>query len=246
MTGLISLLLRPSGSPSRRHLSDDCLLRISLVPHTDRPDEKETSHLLICTHCSDRLTDMTTALTKLPDEIEANFQAAFSPERLEDQCRQIVRRLVQEMPKTDLTPAPKFSARFYLTKPASLFPRSIQLPSTAAAVFLLLGLFASKSFDFATVPLPSSVTHVSAFNQSPGPAQASPTVGTTDTMRMQSAAVTASGHHSQISLEEFELIIAEYESAGRFTLSSTTGQITELASIDALTPSVRDKTPTTR
>ena len=245
MTGLISLLLRLSGSPSRRHLSDDCLLRMSLAPHTDRPDETETSHLLICSHCSDRLTDMTTALTKLPDEIEANFQAAFSPERLEDQRRQIVRRLVQEMPKTDLTPAPKFSARFYLPKPVNLFPRSIQLPSTAAAV-LLSGLFASHSFDFATVPLPSSVTHVSALNQSPGPAQASPTVGTTDTMRMQSAAVTASGHHSQISLEEFELIIAEYESAGGFTLSSTTGQITELASIDALTPSVRDTTPTIR
>ena len=245
MTGLISLLLRPSGSPSRHHLADDCLLRIVLTPNTERPNEAETSHLLICAQCSDRLTDMSTTLTKLPDEVEANFQAVFTPERLQHQSRQIIRRLAQKPPRMYLAPTLRFSARWFLPKLFSLCPKSVWLTAPAAGV-VLFGLFGSQSFYFATAPPPSHLTHVSALNHSAAPAQPSPTVGGTGTMNLQSAPVTFSGHHLQISLEEFELIIAEYESAGGFSHPSTTGQITEFASIDALTPNVRDATHNSR
>lgn len=229
---------------SRRHLSEDCLLHVALGT-TGRAIRLVTErHLSSCTSCSDRFSDVETMVRALPKTAEHEFEMVFPPERLRSQRIQISRRLAQATQLIESTRLIEFPFVDQLTQQVGL--RSIAWPATVGG--LLVGLTVGQFLHLhptQTETAPQGYAS-SSLDQSLTPFQSDSTLDITGAVELPAPPTGDTAFGASLSLEEFDLAISGDTLFGGLDLSSTSFQVTELESIDALTPNVRDISTTVR
>ena len=214
-----------------RHLSEDRLLALALgTTHesTTRTAETAACHLRTCERCKSRFSALTTLLEAMPEAADAGFEDVFTPQRLQAQRARIGHRLAQLVGKVE--PARVLAFPFSGQPFTQLDVRPGRWLVVAAAAGLLLGVTAGRLIHY------HPVATASAANLD-GPAG---TLDMTGTIELPPPEGDSQAQVSPLTLDEFERLMAEEEFLGRLDLALTSYQVSELESIDALTPRVRD------
>lgn len=240
----------------RRHLSDDRVLSLALsTSRAGRSDQTAERHLDACPDCERRYGHVTAQLDSLPAAASANFDQLFTPARLQTQRARIRRRLdmlVGTAPPTRLLDFP-FAGRS--------LPRLRVLPDrwmlAAIAAALLLGITAGQ------------LIHLYPFDADSG-RTVSVQTGDADWQDGSTSSVAgqelASASESNLglnnldmtgtvelppllgddagprTLDTFARLMRDEQFLDDLDLALTSAQVSEIASIDALTPRVRDLT----
>ena len=229
----------------RCHLTEDCLLNVALGTTAKAIDSAATRHLRACPDCSDRFADIRSLVRALPETGEIDFKATFTPERLQSQRRRIGLRLAQV---TKLIEPARLIEFPLSSRPLHRFRlRSSIWPITATTCSLLIGLLIGQFVHLHPTPTKTvSLAYAPALNQPARPSRPGSTLDMTGTIELPSTSTDDPALNASLSLDEFEQVISGDEFFDDLALALTRFQVTELESIDALTPDVRDLTITVR
>ena len=228
-----------------RHLAEDCLLHLALGTTGGAIRFAAERHMRSCNSCSDRFADIKTLVRALPEAAEQDFKATFPPELLHSQRIRISRRLAQVSQLVE--PGRMIEFPFAGQPTRQLRLRSIVWPATATAGGLLIGLIAGQFLHFhPTQTETASQGYESSISQPSTPFPIGSTLDITGTIELPAPLANNTAFATSITLDEFEQVISEDELFGDLDLSLTSFQVTELESIDVLTPNVRDISTTTK
>ena len=229
----------------RRHLAEDCLLHVALGTTCRAIRFAAERHMRSCTSCSDHFGEIKRLVRALPEAAEQDFKMAFPPERLHSQRIQINRRLAQASQLIE--PGRMIEFPFAGQPTQQLRLRSIVWPATVTAGGLLVGLLVGQFLPFhPTQTETASRGYESSLYQPSTPFPIGSTLDITGTIELPAPLADNTAFATAITLDEFEQVISDDELFGDLNLSLTSFQVNELESIDALTPSVRDISTTTR
>ncbi|MEO2197319.1 MAG: hypothetical protein ABGY72_14675 [bacterium] len=245
----------PARWAEHRHLSDDRVLALALSTSTARRSDRTAErHLDACPRCERRYAQMAAQLDSLPAAASANFDQVFTPARLQTQRARIRRRLdilVGTAPAARLLDFP-FAGR---SLPRVRFLTNRWVPAAVAAT-LLLGITAGQlihlhPFD-ADAGRTGSVQTGDADGQDGATSVASqeltsapdsnPVVTNLDMTGTVELPPLPGDDAGPRTLDSFARLMRDEEFLDDLDLALTSAQVSELASIDALTPRVRDLT----
>ena len=237
-----------------RHLTEDRLLALALgTPNESARTAAATAcHLRACRWCESRLSALTTLLETIPEVTDAGFKDVFTPQRLQAQRARIGRRLARLVGTVE--PARVLTSPFFGRPLRRLDFHPNRWLAAAAAAGLLLGVITGQLLDD-RLTATQTETAVSAAVVDAAP-QSGATLGSPagtldmldmlDTLDMTgTVALPAPGDDSQaqavpLTLAEFGQLLEEEGFLLSLDLALASYQVSELESIDALTPRVRD------
>ncbi len=256
LASLVRALLRTLWRVDRRHLSEDRLLALASSTSRGGQDTTPTNgHLSSCLHCQARYRDAAVDLKAIADAATANFDAVFSPAVLDSQRTRIGRRLERLVGAAAPARVIGFpfagAPRPLQRQPAGWVPAALVgallLGLTAGQFIQLPGLeVASDAGPTASailgapqtpLPTPRSAPVGARVTSAPGRASDGTHLDMTGTVELPPLAGDDTG---PLTLDEFALVMFDEEFLGRLDTALTSTQVSELASIDALTPRVRD------
>lgn len=221
---------------SGRHPSEDRLLEVVFGAGGTGAALSTARHLRNCARCARRADGLRAFVETLADDAGASFDEAFPPDRLEAQRARIARRLARTAGRLGRARVLAFPFRRTPDRGRDLRPRPWAVAATAAG--LALGLVAGQFVNL--YPHPSPAPDAGAtFEAAPltdAGAGVDATLDATDTIELSSAS-TGDTPPAPLSLSEFEQVMTE---SALLDVASISLPVTELASIDALTPRVAD------
>lgn len=238
MTALLQRWRNRSGRrhPPRRRLTE------AVLDATAGPDAIATArHLRRCAPCARRADELRTFIDTLADAAGDAFDDAFPPDRLQAQRARIDQRLARAVGK--IAPArvlafPFRRTRFRRTRPHRAGFGPVRQATASAAVGLALGLVAGQLVHLPRSPAP---------NPGPGAAVEPPQAADREAAPSDRTAAVelppapgGEGRPANLTLSEFERVMAETALLDALDIGAVSLPVTELASIDALTPRVRD------
>ena len=230
-----------------RHLSEDRLLSVALdsTGQSTSMAAAALNHLQTCGECEERLGALTAQLEAMPDTAGAGFDEVFTPQRLHTQRARIAHRLAQAVGQIEPARVLAFPFSVRPRRPLQLSPARWL---AGAAAGLLLGVTAGQLLHYhpaGTGPQLASTDADDDAETTPATRRAaaelaapSGTHDMTGTVELPPPGNTALA--SPITLDDFERLMADEEFLGSLDLALTSFQVSELESIDALTPRVRD------
>ena len=226
----------------RRHLSEDRLLALALgTPDAStRTAMAAADHLQTCGPCESRVSVLAALLEAMPEVANAGFEDAFTPQRLEAQRTRIGHRLAQLVGTVE--PARVLAFPFSPRPPRQFSDRPGRWLAAAAAAGLLLGVTAGQLIHFYPIATRTAIaadTTDDATRSAPFDAPAG-TFDMTGTVELPPADGGSQTQASPLTLVEFAQLMEEEGFLSNLDLALTSYQVSELESIDALTPRVRD------
>ena len=253
MAGPVWYLKRTWWRIPRPHLSEDRLLALALgtTDESARTATAALTHLQTCGRCDERLSVLTTLLEAMPEQAAAAFDEVITPQRLQTQRVRIKHRLAHLV--GNIEPARVLAFPFSGRPLRRLFVRPGRWLAGAAAAGLLLGITAGQLLHYhpvatqaATIEEPPDASSRSAIGlgrragtlDMTGTVELPPPDGTT----LAQTSGQPPGTPPTLTLDEFERVVGEEEFLGSLDLALTSFQVSELESIDALTPRVRELT----
>jgi hypothetical protein len=204
------------------------------------------SHLQACRLCENRLSDLTTQLDEMPEVADAAFEEAITPQRLQAQRVRIAHRLAQLVGTEE--PARVIAFPFSGRPLRQLRFSPGRWLAGAVAAGLLVGVTAGQLIHYhpvetQTVTVDETTDDTPRFSSElAGQARSQDMTGTVDVPPPSDTIRPAGSPLAAMTLDEFEELMAEDDDAflGSLDLALTSFQVSELESIDALTPRVRD------
>jgi len=225
----------------RRHPSEDRLLALALgTTNAARKDAAAASHLRTCGPCEHRFNALSTLVTAMPEVADARFDEVFTPQRLQTQRARIASRLAQLVGRVEPARVLAFPFSRQTRRPFDVRPT--RWLAAAAAAGVLLGVAAGQLVHYhpfetqsATAADPADAPQsTAALNR---PAGAFDLTGTVEIPPPDGGTPTQA---SPLTLMEFAQLMAEEGFLTNLDLALTSHRISQLESIDALTPRVRD------
>ena len=242
MTALLRLW---RGRVDRRHPSEDRLLQAVLDPGDGRAAASTARHLRRCAPCARRAAELRTFVEALSDDAHASFGDAFPAGRLQVQRARIAHRLARAVGSVEPARVLEFPRRPAPARRRDLRPG--RWAAAATAVGLALGMVGGQLVHRHVSPAPAAGGDA-AFATGAEPragAGAGATLDLTGTIELPPAS-TGGAAPAPLSLSEVEQVIAEAALLDTLDAATVSLPVTELASIDALTPRVADLAPTIR
>lgn len=227
----MTALLRRWRDRIGRHPSRDRLLEAAF----DAGDTAATTaistarHLRRCARCARRADDLRAFLDQISDAAGASFDEGFPPGRLRAQRTRIDRRLARAVGRVEPARVLAFPFRRAPEPRAGAGPG--RWAAAAVAVGLALGMVAGQFVRFHRFSAP----HAGAAVEAPGP-------GTGIDARTDAARAVElpPAPRAPLTWSEFEQVMTETSLLDTLEAAATGLPVTELASIDALTPHVPD------
>ena len=229
-----------------RHLPEDHLVALAL-DISDEPVRRTAAvarHLRVCGRCERRLDELSALLKTIPEVAGAGFDEVFTPHRLQAQRARIGHRLAHLV--GTIEPARVLAFPFCARPFRRLDFHPGRWLVAAAAAGLVIGITAGQLIQYRllaprTAGDPASAPRSAADIRTP--------LGMLD-MTGTIQFPTRDGDHatessSSRTVDEFERVLPEEEFLGRLDLALTNVLVSELESIDALTPRVRDLSSST-
>ena len=232
MVGPGSFLQRLWWQVPRWHLSEDHLLALALgtTGESPRTAAAATYHLRVCGPCKCRFNALETLLKTMPQVADASFEEVYTPQRLQTQRARIGHRLAHLVGKVEPARVLAFPFSGQPLKQFDFRPGRWFLATAAAG--LLLGVTAGQLIHYHPVTMQTETR--ADFDRPAG------TLDMTGTVELPLPDGTSQAQTFPLTLDEFERLMAEEEFLGNLELALTSFQVSELESIDALTPRVRD------
>ena len=225
-------------SVSRWHLSENRLLALTLdraveAVRVSATNRLALSHLRSCERCNRRYLKLVSQTNALSDAATVGFEAVFTPSRLQAQRSRIVRRLATLVG----TQAPARVLRFPFCSRS--LPRvdwtrwqvKLWVPA-AVALGLVLGVAAGRFMHI----YPSDTVAATLRIAPTGNVDQLDMTGTVELPLVTSDI----GISPTLTLDAFDRVMNDEDFLERLDLALTSVQVSELESIDALTPRVRD------
>ena len=220
------------------HLSENRLWALALDQTTETTSisaagRRGRSHLRSCEKCNRRYLEFVSQTNALSDTATAGFETIFTPSHLQEQRSRIARRLATlvgtqapgrvlafpfcagPLPRADW---PRWQAKFWLP--------------TAVALGLVVGIAAGQ---FVHVH-PSDTVDATLTT---APVDNANYLDMTGTVELP-LVTNDTGSAPALTLDAFDHVMSEEDFLGKLDLALTSVQISELESIEALTPRVRD------
>ena len=221
----------------RRHPSDERLIEATSGAGETAAAMSTARHLRTCTRCARRADDLRTFLDTLADGAGASFDEAFPPDRLRAQRARIDHQLARVAGRAERARVLAFPFRRAPERRRD--PRPNRWAVTATAAGLALGLFAGQLVHFHRGPAtpPDLGPTFGAGPGAPAGTGANATLDMTGTIELPPASTADA---APLSLSEFEQVMAEAALLDSLEVATVSLPVTELASIDALTPRVPD------
>ena len=246
---MTALLRRWRTRTDRGHPSDDHLVE---AVFGDAAVAMSTArHLRTCSRCAHRAGELRRFLDTVADGAGAAFDEAFPPDRLQAQRARIDHRLARVVGVVERARVLSFPFRRTPERRRDLRPSRWAVAATAAG--LALGIVAGQLVDLhwgaATmpgigpgsggVPEASARAGVGTGAGTEVGTEVNATLDMTGTIELPPAS-TADAVRTPLSLSEFEQVMAEAALLDALDVATVSLPVTELASIDALTPRVPD------
>ena len=243
MTGIGGGLRRLWQQLPQRHLSEDRLLALALgTPDTPtRPARAAACHLQTCEACERRFNMLTELLRVVPRVADAGFEDVFTPQRLQAQRARIEHRLAQLVGTVESARVLAFPFSGQRLRQFDTGPGRWLAAATAAG--LLLGIAAGQLIHFHPVAdRATSAADSADATALPAGARDKPAGGfdLTGTIELPPVGGDDRMQVSPLTLVEFARLTAEEGFLSNLDLALTSYQVSELETIDALTPRVRD------
>lgn len=230
---MTALLQRWRTGIGRGHLSRNRLIEALTGAPGDPAATSAARHLARCAPCRRRAGELRAFLDTLADAAGASFDDAFPPDRLRAQRARIDRRLARAVGKTE--PARVLAFPFGRTRrhPTG---RTRGRRALTAAAGLVLGLVAGQLAHLPRDSAPAPGAAGEPPRAGGGPAAAFDGGGGAGLPSSPGGAARP----ANLTLSEFERVLAETALLDTVGAAAVSLPVTELASIDALTPRVRD------
>lgn len=227
--------------PLRRHLTEDSLVALALDA-ADEPVRRTAAvarHLGVCGRCERRLHDLSTLLKMMPEVAGAGFDEVFTPLRLQAQRARIGHRLANLVGKVE--PARVLEFPFSGRPIRQLNFRRGRWLVAALSAGLVIGITAGQLIQYRPLT-PRTATAGDPVNVPQSATDILRPLGLLDmtgTVQLQIRdGDRATESSSLLTLGEFEQVMAEEEFLGNLDLALTNVLVSELKSIDTLTPRV--------
>ena len=234
MTGPGWLPRRRGWLVARSHLSEDHLSGLALDrAHESGSNRRSAEHLRSCRRCEDRYRALAAQLDSVAATAEAGFDAIFTPSRLQSQRDRITRRLATLVGHAQPARVLAFPLSSRSLPGLAWTPRR-WIPAAVAAG-LLLGVTAGQLIHLH----PEGTEPPAASSVDAGSSAVAGNNDTTEAAEWPSLAGAQAGAVA-LALDAPERLMAEDEFLGILDRALTSVQVSELQSIDALTPRVRD------
>ena len=226
------------------HPSEDRLLDV-VSGATDTAVAISTArHLRTCSRCTRRAGELRRFLDTVAADAGASFDEAFPPGRLQAQRARIDHRLARVVGAVER--ARVLSFPFPRAPERRRDPRPSRWAVAATAAGLALGIAAGQLFDLRWEPaMPNLGSSSGVVSEASAGAGVNATLDMTGTIVLPPAS-TAGAARTPLSLSEFEQVVAEAALLDPLDVATVSLPVTELASIDALTPRVTDLAAATR
>ena len=245
MTGPGWFLRRVWWRVPRRHLLEDHLLAIAVGTTTTTTRVSTWTaaarHLRACAQCESRLTALTTRLRAIPEVADAAVEDVFTPQRLQTQRTRIKHRLAQLV--GTVKPARVLSFPFSGRPFRQLGARPGRWLAATAAAGVLLGVTAGQLIHFHPGETRIATVGETDDNADRSTAALNRPTGTLDmtgTVELPPPGGDGQSQTAPLTLDEFATLMTEEAFLGNLDLALTSFRVSELESIDALTPRVRD------
>jgi len=225
-------LLRTWWRRPERHLSDDRLLGCALGTTIEPTDGAASLHLDDCERCANRFEELTGVLQRVSDVADAGFDAHFPPARLQVQRARIGHRLAQAVGAVNPARVIRFPFTGRPLRP--LHVRRGWWLTAAATTGLLLGVTAGQLVHYHPGSAETAASAAAGLDPMTGK------LDMTGTVELPPSDTDWDTETTGLTLSAFEQIMAEEEFLGSLDVALTSFQVSELKSIDALTPRVRD------
>ena len=229
---MTALLQRWRNRIGRRHPSTDRLLEMAFGATSAATALSTARHLRRCAPCRHRAGELRTLLDTLADASGASFDEAFPPERLQVQRARIDHRLARAGGRAAPARVLAFPFRRTPVHRADLRPRRW---APAAAVGLALGMVAGQLVHLYRSPAPAPGA---AFTESRAEGNVEAPLLLAGTIELPPA--PAGETATTLTLSEFEQVMTETALLDTLDVATISLPVTELASIDALTPHVSE------
>ena len=174
---------------------------------------------------------LTALLEAMPEVANAGFEDAFTPQRLEAQRARIGHRLAQLVGTVE--PARVLAFPFSPQPPRQFSNRPVRWLAAAAMAGMLLGVTAGQLIHYH--PVATRTATAAALDE---PAGIFDMTGTVELLPPPDGG--SQTHVAPLTLVEFSQLMSEEGFLSNLDLALTSYQVSELESIDALTPRVRD------
>jgi hypothetical protein len=225
-----------------RHPSRERLLEV-VFGTTDTAAAISTArHLRRCPRCTHRAGDLHTFLDTLTDAAGASFDESFPAGRLQAQRTRINHRLDQAVGKVE--PARVLAFPGHRRPERRIDLRPARWAMAATAVGLALGMVTGQLLHFHPYPAPARDTNLGAAFEAnaepPAGAGVNGTLDMTGTIQLPPASAGSAIATAPLTLSEFEQVMTEETFLDTRDIALISLPVSELESIDALTPHVRD------
>ena len=236
---MTALLRRWRTRTDRGHPSEDHLLEAVFGPGDTAVAMSTARHLRRCVRCTHRARELRRLLDTVADGAGASFDEAFPPDRLQAQRARIDHRLACVVGAVERARVLSFPLRRTPERRRDLRPSRWAVAATAAG--LALGIVAGQLMDrhWGPTAMPGLGPSPGVVSEAPAGTGANATVDMTGTIELPPAS-TADAAHTPLSLSEFEQVMAEAALLDALDVATVSLPVTELSSIDALTPRVPD------
>ena len=225
-----------------RHPSQKRLIEAAFDDAAPAAAISTARHLGQCAPCAQRAGELRTFLDTLADAADDAFDDAFPPDRLRTQRARIDHRLARAVGKIEPARVLAFPFRRARRRPAAPGPGRWAAASTA--VGLALGLLTGQLVHLHRNPTPNPGPYaaVARPRAGGGAAVAFDRAGTGERRPVPEGETAPTA----LTLSEFEQVLTETALLDALDAAAVSLPVTELASIDALTPRVRDLPPAVR
>ncbi|HIM50680.1 MAG TPA: hypothetical protein EYM36_02045 [Acidobacteria bacterium] len=242
MTGPGGFLQRLWRRLPQRHLSEDRLLALALgtPDKSTRTAMLVASHLQTCGPCGHRFKMLTALLKAIPKEADAGFRDVFTPQRLQAQRARIEHRLAHLVGAVEPARVLAFPFSCQPLRQFDIGPG--RWIAAAAAIGLLLGVTAGQLIHYHPVATGTAIAADTTADAARSAAFDDParTFDMTGTVELPPVDVDSQTQAAELTLVEFGQLMEEEGFLSTLDFALTSYQVSELASIDALTPRVRD------
>ncbi len=242
---MTALLRRWRTRTDRGHPSEEHLLEVVFGDNDTAIAISTARHLRRCNRCAYRVQELRRLLDTVADGAGSSFDEAFPPYRLQAQRARIDHRLARVVGAVERARVISFPFRRTPERRRDLRPSRWAVAATAAG--LALGIVAGQLLDFPPGPttMPGLGPSSGVVSEAPARTGMNATLDMTGTIELPPAS-TADSTRTPLSLTEFEQVMAEAALLDALDVATVSLPVTELASIDALTPRVPDLAATVR
>ena len=219
----------------QRHLSEDRLLALVLgtPDKSTRTAMLAASHLQTCGPCEHRFRMLTALLKAIPKEADAGFSDVFTPQRLQAQRARIGHRLAHLVGAVEPARVLAFPFSCQPLRQFDIGPG--RWIAAAAAIGLLLGVTAGQLIHYHPVATGTAIAADTTAD-----AARSAAFDMTGTVELPPVDVDSQTQAAEFTLVEFGQLMEEEGFLSTLDFAVTSYQVSELESIDALTPRVHD------